>query len=186
MQASKPNIPIGGRLKYFVKEWYKLTSDPRVIDMVKGMHITLDKFPKQTHIPRLLKLTPAERQAANEQITKLLSKKAIVRSHTGEQNEFVSNVFLCPKKDGGFRMILNLKQFNRNVLYDHFKMETLQHILTLVIPNCYMGIFDLQDAYLVVSIAGVHVKFLKFTWQGRIYMYMVGAFWSRRSTQKFH
>ena len=66
MQASKPNIPIGGRLKFFVHEWYKLTSDPRVIDIVKGMHITLDKFPKQKHLPCPLKLSPIEKQAANE------------------------------------------------------------------------------------------------------------------------
>ena len=39
-----------------------------------------------------------------------------------------------------------------------------------------MSIFDLQDAYLVIAIAGVHMKFLIFEWQGRIYMYIVMPF----------
>ena len=42
MEANKPYHPVGGRLKYFIKEWFKLISDPTIIDRVKGMHIKLD------------------------------------------------------------------------------------------------------------------------------------------------
>ena len=185
MQASKPHLPVGGRLKYFINEWYKLTSDPSILDTVKGMHINLDSIPRQKHPPPQLKLSAPEIAAANDQIQKLLTKKAIMHTKTGQKGEFVSNVFLRPKKDGGFRMILNLKKFNKSVHYDHFKMETLQHILTLVVPHCYMAIFDLQDAYLVVSIAGIHIKFLKFTWQGKTYMYIVMLFGLAEAPKKF-
>ena len=50
---------------------------------------------------------------------------SLVKSHRGEPGKFISNAFLCPKKDGGFRMILNLKKFNEYVQYQHFKMEAL-------------------------------------------------------------
>ena len=149
------------------------------------MHINLDSLPRQRTPPLPLNLSKQEIQVADEQIQKLLMKKAIVCTMTGQTGEFASNVFLRPKKDGCFRMILNLKKFNKNVHYDHFKMETLQHILTLVIPNCFMSIFNLCDAYLVVSIAGVHVKFLKFTWKGRTYMYIVMPFSLAEAPKKF-
>ena len=166
MQASKPHLLVGGRLKYFVNEWYKLTSDPNVIDTVKGMHINLNNIPRQKVPPRPLKLSPAKIAAADEQIRTLLKKRVIIPAKKGQKGEFLSTIFLREKKDKGHRTILNLKSFNKNVHYDHFHMETLQHILTLVTKNCFMAIFDLQDAYLVISITGVHVKFLKFEWKG--------------------
>ena len=185
MQASKPHLPVGGHLKYFVNEWYKLTSDPNVIDTVKGMHINLDNIPHQKVPPRPLKLSPAEIAAADEQIRTLLKKRAIIPAKKGQKGEFLSTIFLREKKDKGHRTILNLKSFNKNVHYDHFHMETLQHILTLVTKNCFMAIFDLQDAYLVISIAGVHIKFLKFEWKGRVYMYVVMPFGLAEAPKKF-
>ena len=39
--------------------------------------------------------------------------------------EFLSSIFVVPKKDGEYHMILNLKIFTENVDYHHFKMDTL-------------------------------------------------------------
>ena len=50
------------------------------------------------------------------------------------------------------------------------------HILDLVTPNCFMTSIDLEDAYLTLAIALKHRKFLKFTWRGKIYMYIVLPF----------
>ena len=91
-------------------------------------------------------------------------------------DDFVSTVFLQPKKNGGFHMILNLKNFNDFVEYQHFKMETIKDILAAVVPNCFMCVADLQDAYLVVPISKWHWKFLKFRWKGKIYCYLVLPF----------
>ena len=185
MKASKPHLPVGGRLKHFVSEWYKITSDPRILDIVKGMHIDLNNIPRQRNPPFPLKLSPAEIEAADTQIKTLLEKRAIIPASKHETGQFISTVFLRPKKDGGYCLILNLKKFNKHVHYDHFKMETLQHILTLITKDCFMAIFDLQDAYLVVTIASVHVKFLKFEWKGRVYMYIVMPFGLAEAPKKF-
>ena len=37
----KPQIPVGGRLKFFKSEWYKITKDPSVIKMVEGCDIDI-------------------------------------------------------------------------------------------------------------------------------------------------
>ena len=46
-------------------------------------------------------------------------------------NEFISPVFIVPKKDGEFRMILNLKELNQYIEYHHFKMDTFESVLKL-------------------------------------------------------
>ena len=60
-----------------------------------------------------------------------------------EPDEFKSTVFHREKKDGILRMILYLKDFNKWVNYNHFKMQSIQTCLQLMKPYCYMGSIDL-------------------------------------------
>jgi len=53
------------------------------------------------------------------EINTLLEKAVIVKAHD-EPGEFISPIFVRPKKDGSHRMILNLKNFNEYVEYNHF------------------------------------------------------------------
>ena len=60
---------------------------------------------------------------------------------------YVSSVFLKEKKGKAtHRLILNLKKFNENVVYRHFKMENLSAVLNMVRQDCYMAGIDLADA----------------------------------------
>ena len=88
-----------------------------------------------------------------------------------ENGEFLSNIFLHRKKDGNYRMILNLKCFNENVSKHHFKMEYLQSAVRLMKPGCYMASVDLKDAYCSVPIHQSHQKFLKFAWRGKLFQF---------------
>ena len=147
----KPDIPVAGHLKYFKSNWYKITQDPHLLQMILACPIHVSRpFPSQTSV-REIKMSMDENKAARDHIQELLRKKAIVPSDKTD-GDFLSNVFLVPKKDGGFRMILNLKQFNKYVEKFHFKMETLQTILHLVSPHSWMTVLDLQDAYLVIPV----------------------------------
>ena len=122
-----------------------------------------------------LKFSPEEMLAADEQIEQLLAKNAIQKCNH-EQGEFISNVFLCPKKDGRYRMILNFKKFNKFIEKVHFKMETIDTILQLITPNCFMMKIDLSNAYLMISVFFEHRKLLKFYWRGQLFMYLVVPF----------
>ena len=54
-----------------------------------------------------------------------LKKQIILPCHR-KHDDFISSLFTRPKKDGSKRMILNLKQFNKNIKYKHFKMESIK------------------------------------------------------------
>ena len=64
-----------------------------------------------------------------------------------EPVEYISPIFLKEKTDGTQRLIVNLKNLNKYLEYKHFKMQTLQAILTLIRPNFYMTTIDSKDTY---------------------------------------
>ena len=114
--------------------------------------------------------SPSEREIITEEITKLLDK-GVIEQIDRVQGDFISTIFVRPKKDGTFRMILNLKQLNEFVSYYHFKMDTIQTALKLMRPGCFMASVDLKDAYYSVPIALEDRKYLKFEWHGSHFQY---------------
>ena len=79
-----------------------------------------------------------------------------------EEGEFISPIFLRSKPDGTNRVILNLKNLNQPLEYNHFKMETIHPVAHLIQQNYYMLKIDLKDAYYSVQILEKHTKYLKF------------------------
>ena len=161
---------MGGRLKHFKTEWFKLTKDPELIQMISGCTVNLSESPPSKQMPSVT-MSSDERTAACQHIAELLQKKAIVKTKV-TQGDFVSAVFLVPKKDGGFRMILNLKEFNKFAKKTHFKMETLQHILYLVLPSCFMTGIDLIDAFLTIPLDCSFSNLFTFVFKGQAYKYV--------------
>ena len=68
----------------------------------------------------------------------LLENSVIIPSQH-EPDEFISPIFLRDKRDGSFRMILNLKTLNEHVQYHHFKMETIETVMSMMTPGCFMA-----------------------------------------------
>ena len=67
------------------------------------------------------------------------------------------------------RIIFNLKKLNYFMPYDYFKMDTVTSVLNLITKNCFMSKVDIKDAYYSVPINGMHQKFLKFDYGGKLY-----------------
>ena len=55
----------------------------------------------------------------------MFNKGAIVETPNHLEGEFISNLFLVEKKDGGKRPVINLKHLSQFISYQHFKMEGL-------------------------------------------------------------
>ncbi|XP_061187368.1 uncharacterized protein LOC133195519 [Saccostrea echinata] len=107
----------------------------------------------------------------DREINDLLEKNIIEPVTNYEEGEFISNIFMRPKKNGKFRVILNLKQLNDCVEYHHFKMETLSAAVGLVSKNCFFASIDLQDAYYSCPVCTEDRKYLRFLWNDRKYQY---------------
>jgi len=84
-----------------------------------------------------------EELIVRQEIKTILAKGVIYQSHH-EPGEFISTIFLRPKSDGSFRMILSLKEFNKSVEHHHFKMDNLDTVTKMIKPGCYMASVDLK------------------------------------------
>ncbi len=92
------------------------------------------------------------------------------------ESGFYSRYFIVPKKDGGLRPILDLRQLNRSVSRLKFKMLTLKQVASQIRSEDWFVAIDLEDAYFHVSILPTHRKFLRFAFRGKAYQYRVLPF----------
>ena len=79
-------------------------------------------------------------------------------------SEYISPIFVRPKKDNKLRVILNLKNLNGRVENHHFKKETLKHALALVLPfkkKIFFCSMDLRNAYFSVHINDESLNFFE-------------------------
>lgn len=145
--SSVPTLITGGRIKNFLAKWQEITSDRTILSIVQGYKLEFyDIQPVQLGRVRPTILYTEAAVALDQQIQNFLSRGIIVESQH-ESTEFISPVFLRAKKNGSFRMILNLKEFNRFIAYHHFKMDNIETCVHLMKPGCFMASIDLSDAY---------------------------------------
>jgi hypothetical protein len=125
-------------LKQFISEWEKLTSDQSILDIVQHCHLEIENNSVlvQTSLPHKIKFNEKECSNINNEISKLLEMD-VIREINTDDVRFVSTIFLRPKRNGEFRMILNLKELNQFIKYNHFKMNTFENALKVITPNCF-------------------------------------------------
>jgi ribonuclease HI len=178
--APLPNSrPVGGRLKGFLEAWKQITDDPWVLQVIsKGLPLHFKgKLPPLSAVPKpvVLPKNQAKREALLEAVQSLESKAAVVRCQKMEP-AFFAHLFVVPKKDGGWRPVIDLNVLNRFLAVPTFKMETVQTIRSQLQQGEYVVVLDLQDAYFHLSIMQNFQKFLKFCIMGIVYKFIALCF----------
>lgn len=152
-----------------------LTNNPVILSWITGYEIVLSSSVTQFTIPVEPTYSQFECNAYKECIKNLLTIGAISPCEHCE-GQYISTTFLIPKPDGQQRFILNLKQLNKHITTQHFKLEDLRTSLKLISQDCYMATIDLKDAYFLVNIHQNSRKYLRFYWSGQLYQFNVLPF----------
>ena len=160
--------PPAGKLLYHLRTWRTITQDPWVLNVIQGYEIPFLENPPTGEIPPFT-FSVEESSVISAEILRLQEKGAVTEVASGKG--FVSNIFVVPKSDNKWRLILNLKALNLYTQHMHFKMEDIRCVKDLLNRGDYMCKLDLKDAYLSIPIKESHRKFLKFRWQGKIFQY---------------
>ena len=96
-------LPVGGRIRHFMAEWEKITSDRWVLETVsQGLTMTFSgSLPPLTIVPKQVVLPkhPEKRKALLEAVKDLQAKAAVEVCHTVEP-AFFAHVFVLPEKCG--------------------------------------------------------------------------------------
>ena len=123
--------PLAGRLKFHSENWGKLTQDVNILSIVQSFKIPFSQTPFQYGPSQSARVNQEERLQINLEIKEMLRKGAIQQVKS-EPEEFLSNLFLVNKKDGGHRPVINLKFLNSFIPYQHFIMEEMHLIKDLL------------------------------------------------------
>ena len=127
-------------------------------------------MPYQLSPPRPIKFSDAEHNLTLKEIESILTRQ-IISDVTPSEGQYLSNIFSQKKKDGSLRLILNLKSLNKDMEYQHFKMETLQTAITFIHPQCWFASIDLKDAYFSVNVCEIDYIFLRFVFDDRLFSF---------------
>ena len=103
-----------GRIQGFFANWQNITSDRTVLDMMKGCTLEFATYPHHPCQPKEINFSSRECLAIKIELQRLLDKGIIITSEH-ETCEFISTIFVRPKADGSFRLILNLKRLNEHI-----------------------------------------------------------------------
>ena len=164
----------GGRIARFAQEWSQLTQDPWILATVcRGFELEFLSYPYQSHIPSNAVMSCQQKELCDQEIVSLLRKGATIKA-VGPG--FISSIFLIPKKTGGHRPIINLKNLNKFLVDHPFKMEGISTIRHTVREGDWLAKLDLKDAYLTVPVFEGHRKFLRFVWRESCYDFVALPF----------
>ena len=133
--------------------------------MVEGVDIDFAELPVQEKPAHNHTFSTEQIHATDLEVSEFL-KKGVIRKAHHSNKEYISPIFVRPKKANRWRMILNLKELNKNVKYFHFKTETFKNASALVKPNCFFCSLDLKDAYFSVHVNESSQEYLKFVGGG--------------------
>lgn len=100
------NDCVEGRLKHFSSQWQNITSDHFILDSVTQYKIEFAPgFPQQEAVPREIGFSLQEQRIIQNEIDNCLNK-GVIKETTHCEGEFISTIFIRPKKDGSYRLII--------------------------------------------------------------------------------
>ena len=167
---SSSSFAKAGNLKLFKENWSDLTSDPWILDTISGYKIDFVSSPVQYNQSPKIKFSVEDERAIDEEISQLLTKRAI-REIQFSDCKFISSIFTISKKTGGLRPIINLKSLNKFVKYEHFKMESFKLVKDMVMHSDLLTSIDLKDAYFSIPIHQSQHCYLAFQWKERYFCF---------------
>ena len=161
-----------GRLKYFYDNWKSITNDKFVLRCISGYKIPFKVNLKEIKNSKSVHFSDSNNfQEIQNCVNKLLQKGAIIKCCDSD-GQFLSSYFLVKKPDGSNRFILNLKNLNKFVVNEHFKIEDLRMAIQLIFPDNFLGSIDLEDAYYLIPIHESCRKFLRFRFNNVLYEFV--------------
>lgn len=169
---------VGCRLRSYLDVWRRVTTDEWVLQVIEvGYQPSFLTQPPLAVFP--IGFTPPSDlrkwEFLNEEVRSLVRKGAVFEVPNPGPG-FYSNLFLVPKRTGGWRPVINLSRLNRFLIVPHFKMESTRAVSAAVRPGDWAISIDLSDAYFHIPLNPVFQPYTRFVWSGRVYQFRALCF----------
>jgi hypothetical protein len=171
-------LPFGGRLAHplVCKRWKRIGGYKLVYNGIM-LHYT-DKQAAERfwhERKRMWEYRGSQKQIHDEKIQDLI-KNGVLEQTTFEDLKWINPTNLVPKQNGGYRLVIDIRQVNRFMVHTHFKMEGAHTVLELLRKDDWAISFDLKDAYNHVPVHYSMRRLLGIAWHGRCYRFKGMAF----------
>ena len=100
---------------------------------------------------------PEQQSLISMEVEGMLEKQAISVVQP-DKNSFLSQIFVIPKKDVGYRPVVNLKVLNKFITEEHFKMEGFHMVRDLAEPKDWMAKIDLKDVTILLRTDNIRIN----------------------------
>ena len=166
-------IPVGGRLRFFWKEWRAIGASKKIARWLnRGYRLPFGPDLESqarasltaTCPPSLVPSYPAtslKGGALRDMMMTLLEKDVIEVVPAGALS-FFNVVFLRPKPNGKWRLILDVSRLNKFLVVQSFSMDTVHVIRNAIEADTWATSIDLSDAYHHVPVHENYRCFLAF------------------------
>ena len=180
-------IPVGGRLRFFWKEWRAIGAPKRIARWLnRGYRLPFELGAESearallsTHCPATLipSYSPtSEKGRVLKEMMATLLEKQVIEVIQFDQLAFFNVVFLRPKPGGKWRLILDVSRLNKFLVTASFKMDTVQVIRQAVEEDSWATSIDLTDAYHHIPVHENYRCFLAFQVGATRYRYCACPF----------
>ena len=130
-----------------ISQWKSITSEPFIIDIVKsGLKLRFTDEPAP--------ITKTGVQIMPDEI-RILLQVEVIYPCMRERKVILCHLYFTQEKRL-IKIILNLKQIKKHIEHEHFTMESIQIVLNIIRPNCWMTSVDLKDGLYTVLIHPDH------------------------------
>jgi hypothetical protein len=168
------SLPVGGRLSLFWENWQIMGAESWVLRVLReGYSLNFVKLPKLSDHPVCFRerVDPLRIAAKDLIIKEFFQKGAIEVVPLPLGPGFYSSVFLVPKPNGKWRLIINLRPLNKYLVRLKFKMLTTRELALTLEKGMWATSIDLSDAYLHIPIHPQSRKYLRFVHNGVAYQF---------------
>ena len=144
------NPPVGCRLHRFWETWLSLGSNPRVVSILKdGYNLPFKMRPPFTRCPLIISgyANPRRNKFLKEALQSLITKQAVEKVVVRASLAFYNRLFIVPKPNNKWRLILDLSKLNLFLHSETFKMETPETIRLSLQKGEWVTSLDFSDAY---------------------------------------
>ena len=177
------SYPPAGSIKHHIDQWVNIDASLTVIDWIRnGIRIPFSDPLVPFHF-RNRAFSPAEVNFIDSEIVRLLHCGAIELCSTPPR--YISPLHCVPKKNGGHRLILNLRYLNGHVRACHFRNDDIRVVAEFVDNEDYLVSADIKNGFYHVPVHVEDREYLSFAWRGAYYQFTVTPFGLRVSPYYF-
>ncbi len=171
---SRKQIPHSMRRK--IHQWEKLKGISTVVlNWIRyGVELPFQKIPQEREFPNRENFSQQEEAFISEEIRRMEECGALLR--TNIKPIVLSPIHAVPKKNGKFRLVIDMRYLNSHLIVPKFKMEGLETLASMVEEGDHMFTVDLQDGYYHVNMAQNALPYMGLQWKGIYYVFRVLPF----------